>query len=371
VHTRTSLAFGLSYLLLIPFCTAATNTPHPLRGEVTINKEAGRGGPLIVNVRFDGEELPFVVDTCAPITTIDKSLEPMLGKRLGVTNVFSLSDKQACGIYAAPTLHLNDALLIVGDTIITRNASRPGLRVMGMLGMDCLKNYCIQLDFEAGKLRFLDPEPVDGSDLGQCFPITFKAGYPTIHSPGFIGARTNLMIDVGCSIDGLIPERDIKAFAVLASEREWSGHTYTNILVAAVDHVNVLGLRFLARHLVTLNFPKQSMYLKAIRSDPLPGDCSLNISRLGDLESPLQYLEDCEASGLLPEMWENNKPDLYWESRSPARGKVLKSVTVGVRKTGTSSTFHHKLQRHTATAPWTLKKSWQTIEREPPHPFAE
>jgi len=28
----------------------------------------------------------------------------------------------------------------------------------GILGVDCLRHYCIQLDFAARKMRFLDPE---------------------------------------------------------------------------------------------------------------------------------------------------------------------------------------------------------------------
>jgi hypothetical protein len=33
----------------------------------------------------------------------------------------------------------------------------------------------------------------------------------------------------------------------------WDGEEYAHLKLAPVDHVNVLGLRFLARHLVTLD----------------------------------------------------------------------------------------------------------------------
>src|SRR6267142_2732617 len=66
--------------------TAAAALAHPsLPDEVTINTDAGQ---LFVTLRLEsGKELPFVVDTGAPITVIDKSFEPMLGKRLGTTLV--------------------------------------------------------------------------------------------------------------------------------------------------------------------------------------------------------------------------------------------------------------------------------------------
>ena len=49
----------------------------------------------------------------------------------------------------------------------------------------------------------------------------------------------------------------------------WDGEKFSHIEVAPVDHVNVLGLRFLARHLVTLDFPNQKLYLKQTRVAPL------------------------------------------------------------------------------------------------------
>src|SRR5437773_12538482 len=59
-----------------------------LPGEVTMNKDAGRGLWVFVTIRLEsGEELPFVVDTGASWTAFDKSLEPKLGKRLGTRMV--------------------------------------------------------------------------------------------------------------------------------------------------------------------------------------------------------------------------------------------------------------------------------------------
>jgi hypothetical protein len=266
---------------------------------VAINKEAGRGGPLIVTLRLEsGEGLPFLVDTGAPVTLIDKSLERKLGRRLGTTNVISVWETEKSGIYAMPKLYLGGTRLMTGDRIIThrespqgnRQAPRAGFRVMGILGMDCLRHYCIQLDFEAGRLRFLDSDSTNAAGLGRAFPLTFNGGCPHIHDDGFVGGGTNLIVDVGCSIDGLVNEGAIKGLAVLSPECVWEGHTYTNIMVAAMDHANVLGLRFLARHLVTLDFPKQTMYLKQTSIGPLTGDLSTRISPLGNLQSPVECL---------------------------------------------------------------------------------
>ena len=60
----------------------------PLPAETFLNKGAGRGDNLFVRLRLEtGEELLFLVDTGSPCTVLDKSLEPELGKRLGITKV--------------------------------------------------------------------------------------------------------------------------------------------------------------------------------------------------------------------------------------------------------------------------------------------
>ena len=72
-----------AFLSLMLLCSCAT-TPQPsaivpasdLPADASINKDAGRGGLLYVTLRLEnGEELPFYLDTGAPISAIDKSLD--------------------------------------------------------------------------------------------------------------------------------------------------------------------------------------------------------------------------------------------------------------------------------------------------------
>jgi hypothetical protein len=49
----------------------------------------------------------------------------------------------------------------------------------------------------------------------------------------------------------------------------WENGTYTNLIVGVEEQANLLGLRFLARHLVTLDFPNKRLYLKQTRAGPL------------------------------------------------------------------------------------------------------
>jgi hypothetical protein len=285
-------ALGTIFSLLL-LCSCATK-PYPsanisateLPADVTMNKDAGRGGFLFVTLRLDdGEELPFIVDTGSPGSLISKSLEPKLGKRLG-TWTLSKYGNQTSDRYMAPRLYLGNTLLMSGTNIstfdFTHLSSLSGHLIMGVLGVDCLRHYCIQLDFEAGTLRFLDSNKVDAARLGKAFPIIFSSidpkessdwhPYPVInHSSLSGGTRTKLLIDTGCNIDGLVPKDTTKRQATRLSELIWDGETYTNIHVG-LEPVNALGLRFLARHLVTLDFPNRTMYLKKTSNGPLNMD---------------------------------------------------------------------------------------------------
>src|ERR1700721_1604615 len=99
-------------------------------------------------------------------------------------------------------------------------------------------------------MRFLDPDKLDVAGLGNAFPMTFKGGYPFIRDAGLIGKGTNLLVDVGCTIDGLVYEGSIPGMAELLPQRNWDGGNYTNLVMAAPGHINDLGLCFLALALV-------------------------------------------------------------------------------------------------------------------------
>jgi len=292
LQARLSLLFcGVALGIGSPFslAAAADSTPPQLPADVIINKDAGHNGWLFVTLRLEsGEELPFIVDTGTPVTLLVKSLAPKLGKRLRTGTFWNFGHKQECGCYVAPKLYLGSIPLITGSQVWTYNfkwLSFLGHRhIMGILGMDCLRHYSIQLDFEARKMRFLDPDHVEAAELGKAFPLTFSSEgqseteliRPFIHHIGlFGGSSTNSLIDTGYNTDGKVENRVIKGHyltrfahffvrfrALRLPECVWDGDAYTHLSVSQGENANILGLKFLARHLVTFNFPKETMYLK-------------------------------------------------------------------------------------------------------------
>ena len=342
-----------------------------------MNKEAGRGGMLFIALRLeDGEERPFMVDTGASGTIFDKSLEPKLGKRRGTVPTTGWEGTGKANVYAAPKLYLGSTPLVIGNRIYTSDLKHPS----GILGMDCLKHYCIQLDFAAGKMRFLKPDQVNAAELGKAYPLTFKGNLPFIHHVGLLGGSdTNLLIDMGCRTDGLAGKSVINGLAQFLPDCVWDGETYSNLAVAAVGHANVLGLNFFARHLVTLDFPKRMMYLKRTSVGPLVGDSSTKVGN-DEIEAPVKFLKSLKENGQLSGLSKDDKAAIYLEaysnfdsqsadSKSVAYVRAYfnsrhKSATFGFWKNGDSSICHYTVVRTSKDSPWKLQRAWRTDQND-------
>jgi len=366
--------------------TAAAELP----ADVTMNEDAGRGNWVFVTLRLEsGEELPFFMDTGTPVTLFDKSLEPKLGKRLGTKTFWNFRARSKVGIYAAPKLYLGSTPLMTGRhvysgdfTQLSRKAGRP---LMGILGLDCLRHYCIQLDFEAGKMRFLDPDHVNAAELGTAFPLTFSfpVRLPFIHYSSLAGGKDiNLLVDTGYDVDGASAsglfqqetrgQRTQGQRGAANQDPEytpfpkcvWNGETYADLLIG--EGPNLIGLRFLARHLVTFDFPGRRLYLKRTSSGPLAGDRFVKTQAAvrSAAESALGFLKGLKEAGQLPgwskqdqgtirETIRFNYYDLYYE-RCP------QSATLDVQKNGDSSIYHYAVSRASEGSPWKLQKAWRT-----------
>jgi hypothetical protein len=157
----------------------------------------------------------------------------------------------------------------------------------------------IQLDFEAAQVRFLSSQRIKRESLGRPCPLTVPRGvagyvYVRENATGSKGLRP--LIDTGALVDGLLDPQEFKL--ELRTQRAartnqnssmgfdrcsaffpkvlFAGETYTNVILdrspglrvgGKTYHLNAIGLPFLARHLVTLDFPNQVMYLQRRTTD--------------------------------------------------------------------------------------------------------
>lgn len=293
-------------VILLCSCATQDSLRLPLPAETAIAKGTGRKDWLHLTLRLEsGRELLFEVDTGAPVTVFDTSLEPSLGKRVKARNLTYAWKETTAGVYRTPKVYLGGTQLVIGNEVWTDDLSRsssvtnPDRPIMGILGMDCLRHYCIQLDFEAGRMRFLNPEHLKKEGLGRAFPLTSSSGHVIVRET-FTGTKNvNMIVDTGCLVDGILEPREFQRLlqqhraawtnqyddptgmrrcTALFPKAVFGGETYTNLhvdrcpLIARKGrhfYLNAIGLPFLARHLVTLDFPGRTMYLKRTDAGPL------------------------------------------------------------------------------------------------------
>ncbi|MDR3456848.1 MAG: retropepsin-like aspartic protease [Verrucomicrobiae bacterium] len=268
----------------------AADEVHPrLPRDVEMSQGAERGRHIIVMVRVGhGDDLPFILDTGASLTVFDESLEPQLGKRIRTATIWRWGEQKESGVYAAPHFYLGGTRLATGPNVSTsdfkKNSADIGHPIMGLIGMDVLEHYCIQLDFAAGKVRFLDGDHANKAKWGRALPLTNLGD-------GCLAVRENLagtkdvgsLIDTGDNGDGwLVPDiyqqwtnqmRLPAEGAVSAPQAVLGGEKYKRVELRVLDakmlasgdlhmSVNGIGLHALSRYVVTFDFPNRTMYLR-------------------------------------------------------------------------------------------------------------
>ena len=326
-----------------------------------MNPDAGCGNWLFVTLHLeDGEKLPFFIDTACASTIFDQSLTAKLGT--------PLAGKYKSPRYPAPKLFLGDVQLKTGDAIgvhdFTNESGHAGRRIMGVLGIDCLKHYCIQLDFAAGKIRFLDPNHLETASLGQAFPLHYSepwhqplledcnlveaSGKPTLIDSGYHTADGTLNSDQYAAAirDGaVIPNPNKPGWALLPG-CVWHGETHTNLDIARADW-NAIGLKFLARHLVTLDFPERKIYFRQTRNEPFITE---------DVGTGLEFMEDLEKKDQLPGWTKEDHGRLAYS------GQDYNALTFTIVKNDDSFIYHYTIARVSKDSPWKLQKAWKTAQ---------
>lgn len=353
--------------------------------DIAMNKDAGRGNELFVTVRLgNGEKLPFIIDTGAGGTLFDKSLEPQLGKCLGQSGISLFGVRSRGNVYSAPAMSLGKTpLMMTGPAIVTydlksmsTNTARP---VKGILGMDVLAHYCLQLDFQANKIRFLDDRRADKSRWGKAFPLINAGDGCFFINDNFAGASgPGSLIDTGCTYDGWLQPELYRQWtnqsplmmngSLYPHYSTLGGETYPQVyltglasnLVSGADihlTLNGIGLQFLSRNLVTLDFPQMTMYLKRTSAGRLVDKQMRRTARF-EGKSAFIYLVKLQKKGELPG-W--SKDDELPENQIHFLFRYPDVVTFDdVVKGWDQSVYHYELFRSSPHGPWKLVKAWET-----------
>lgn len=321
--------FVMFICLLFSFSGGAETVVHPsapIEYPILLNYKGTPG--IYVKLRMEtGKELVFMIDTGRPHTSFDKSLEPFLGKRVGRAPFFEplVDGITLADMYKAPKLYLGDTPLLTSSRICAYDWQRWDPGVMGVLGIDCLRHYCVQFDFAHKKIRFLDPDHINPSDLGTSVPLTIIFGLVIARANCFGAGNMYFCPDTGnwaydATIKPSLFRRKLRqqkpiwtdnirfpngASSQLAgfTNAIFAGKTYTHLAIdrwySPWPDGDLIGLPFLARHLVTFNFPKRMMYLKQETSAPRFQDYF-------PLEEAEHYIQDLADKGGLPGLTTND-----------------------------------------------------------------
>ncbi len=265
--------------------------------------------PLFLPVRFGPRTYDFVLDTGCTGSVFDLSFRPELGPPKRMMRITSAANPVVVQVFAGPRAFVGPFSLADCNEVVCANLKGLGpvlgRDVHGMLGMDLLSRHVVQIDFDEGCIAFLDDERDNRSDWGEELAMTYnQMKMPQVKvtlgdrpeqdfiidtGDGSSGALSKDMFDLVVAEDGLHPvETSMATVAGVAKSREVRlgrmtvGSVEYQGLIFTEGNGNRLGLDFLARHVVTFDFPHRRLYLKKGKDFDKPdetGMCGVSLFR--------------------------------------------------------------------------------------------
>jgi Aspartyl protease/PDZ domain len=261
-------------------------TPGVLE-EFVVGKE---GRPLLLPVEVGGQLYRFEVDTGANCSVYDQRLRRHLGAPIRQSTVDTPGGFLRTELFESPEAHLGRITWHSKSPIVCINMSQlrqsMGDHLDGLLGMDFLRNHVVQIDFDTGHLRFLSAGGMNPDGWGERIPLTFGLHLcPTVRTTLGGSVETDCRIDTGANpscldiftFNSLQENRKLRLFATphrvltaVGTVSRESGLVET-ISIGSESHqwmrvdaatTSLIGLQFLSRYTITLDFPDKVMYLK-------------------------------------------------------------------------------------------------------------
>jgi hypothetical protein len=227
-------------------------------------------------------------------------------------------------------------------------------------------------------------------NLGQAFPLTIDSETGSVvstHANFFGQEDASFTVDTGdaTSDAALKPElfqqkaqelhekvvwqgkgknsAGVTENGAFLSEVVFNGEACTNFMLADCPYRNVLSLRFLARHLVTLNFPKHTMYLQRRSGEPFADDGIISATNAYALTKEAdEYLTNLKKQGQLPG-WLNdgdqgqlaripdqNTPEIY----------PIERIFICRKNGDHSKCYYYTVVKASKDSAWKLQSAGQT-----------
>lgn len=243
---------------------------------------------VLLPVRISDRQYEFVLDTGSSLTILDASLREDSGAAASTAQLQTPSGVKTVQRCECPEATLGPLKLRSENAIaccdlesLRRATGRP---IMGVLGMDFLQSYVVQLDFDSGMIRFFGNSR-GSHEWGERLPLDLDhTGRPCTSVMLPSNRITPFLIDTGATgktleaslFDRLVEQHEIVAGATtkastLAGEIETSAGRLSRLtlgsfkreqLVIDRDQSSLLGLDYLRRYQITFDFPRRAIYLR-------------------------------------------------------------------------------------------------------------
>ena len=254
---------------------------------------ASGGDSLILPVKILGQERLFLLDSGTGITTFDAGLLDAVGARTRVVQTFDGSEFHSSEIFKAPQFQiggLNADLDEVEVSNLRLSRQFVGKPIMGVIGLDLLRNYAISIDYDRGEFRMhnlpLDRELAKG--FRKPCVLTREPNGAILYNklPGNVVEDIEpFLIDTGLSVSLGLKEELFDALVASGTminlkrqqvtgavkTREVTTSDLVGFEFAGIKHpslrcvrlkMNLIGQALLSRYHVTMDFPRREIWFR-------------------------------------------------------------------------------------------------------------
>ena len=160
---------------------------------------------LRVPVSIGDESFLFVLDTGSPITVVDKSLRPLIGRLIEIQFLGSGFGAAFHSIHERPELRIGDPALSEltlpqGGRIASADLSvlRETFAAHGILGQDLMRNWVSMISFDEGSISIWNGLNDTSMFEGRRIPIDFKSdNRPYVQARITGGRDQSFCVDTG------------------------------------------------------------------------------------------------------------------------------------------------------------------------------